>query len=199
MQIKYVGPKAIISHTGISFDNNKEDKYVYLHIVYQLYQALNHDYIEDKEYVYDALNKRVDNETLIDEAHKLCSNLEEKIEASVNKITQEIDLMIERAQTKTTLDQESKDVLEKNLKMMKSYRIQRRINKTIYYCLVEALAELCKRDHIDYIIAPMFQKFQHVFHSVQGVLNRQKHPVNSEIEIYEEEGKLLAKLDIKNQ
>jgi len=36
MTLKYVGPKPLISHTGIEFDKNKEDKYVYLPIVAKL-------------------------------------------------------------------------------------------------------------------------------------------------------------------
>ena len=53
MTLKYVGPKPIISHTSIEFDENKEDKYVYLSVVAQLIQALDHDYIDDKSYVYE--------------------------------------------------------------------------------------------------------------------------------------------------
>lgn len=34
--LKYVGPKPHILHTGIDFDNNKEDKYIYLPIVVEL-------------------------------------------------------------------------------------------------------------------------------------------------------------------
>ncbi|MDQ7061959.1 MAG: hypothetical protein Q9M43_12925 [Sulfurimonas sp.] len=49
MRLKYVGPKPIISHTGIEFDNNKEDKFAYLNIVIQLLKALNHEYFEDKK------------------------------------------------------------------------------------------------------------------------------------------------------
>jgi len=53
MHISYVDPKPLISHRGISFDNNKEDKYVYMSIVLNLIDALNHDYIEDKIYEKD--------------------------------------------------------------------------------------------------------------------------------------------------
>jgi len=59
MELKYVGPKPIISHTGIEFDNNKEDKFAYLNIVIQLLKALDHDYFEDKTYVYQADTARV--------------------------------------------------------------------------------------------------------------------------------------------
>ena len=45
MILKYVGPKPIISYTGIELDKNKEDKFVYLGVVTKLIQALDHKYI----------------------------------------------------------------------------------------------------------------------------------------------------------
>ena len=64
MTIKYAGPKAIISHTGICFDTNKEDKYVYLDIALQLVEALDHDYLENKTYVH-TLEKRLSNDEIV--------------------------------------------------------------------------------------------------------------------------------------
>jgi hypothetical protein len=81
---------------------------------------------------------------------------------------------------------------------MRDYLIQRSINKRVYYCAINALAELAKEDHIDYIIAPMFQTFIHVLHSVQGSLERQKSPIDTKLDIYRENGKLLVKLQVVN-
>jgi hypothetical protein len=69
----------------------------------------------------------------------------------------------------------------------------------MYYCVVDALAELLKKDHIDYVIAPMFQKFAHVLHSVQGSLKTRKFPIDTQLEIYQKDGKLLVKLKVLNQ
>ena len=81
---------------------------------------------------------------------------------------------------------------------MHDYLIQRSINKSVYYCAIDALSELLKRDHIDHIIVPMFQKYAHVLHSVQGVLKAQKFPIDTKLEIYQKDGKLLAKLQVIN-
>ena len=81
---------------------------------------------------------------------------------------------------------------------MKEYIIQRAINKTAYYCAIDALANILKKDHIDYVIAPMFQKFAHVLHSVQGSLRKQKFPIDTKLDIYQENGKLLVKLKVLN-
>ena len=75
MELKYVGPKPVISHTGIEFDNNKEDKFIYLNIVVQILKALNHSYFEDKTYSYDADTRRLDNNDLLNELKKYCPDL----------------------------------------------------------------------------------------------------------------------------
>ena len=53
-------------------------------------------------------------------------------------------------------------------------------------------------NHIDFIVVPMYQKFVHVLHSVQGSLLRQKVPIDTRIDIYQEGDELLAKLKVIN-
>ena len=231
MKLKYVGPKPIISHTGILFDNNKEDKFVYLNIIIQLLKSLNHEYIENRVYTYEANTSRLNNDELFEELKKFCpkiedmskdrEHLQEAAEAyqyiakkegwiiidcvkddkllSIEEIHNKITHDIERAKDNDILTQEDKTVLINNIKIMKDYSIQRVINKTIYYCAVDELAELVKKDNLDYIIVPMFQKFAHVLHSVQGSLLKQKFPIDTKMDIYEEDGKLLAKLKVINK
>jgi len=198
MELKYVGPKPIISHTGINFDNNKEDKFVYLNIVVQLLNSLNHKYIKDKVYTYQSNISKLSNSNLYDELKNYCPKIDSLIEKENHDIRAEIKDNITRAKENNILTNEDKITLEKNIQIMKEYLIQRSINKSVYYCAVNALAELVKADHIDYIIVPMFQKFAHVLHSVQGSLQRQKFPIDTDMEIYEEDGKLLAKLKVVN-
>ena len=198
MLLKYVGPKPLISHTGIEFDNNKEDKYVYLNIVLQLIKALNHDYFEDKIYTYEANTQRLSSDELENELNRYCKNLDILEKNRQEEAQNEYEHQLQRAKENTVLNDENKEVLIKNIQLMKDYIIQRSINKTAYYCAVNLLAEILKKDHIDHIIVPMFQKFAHVLHSVQGVLREQKFPMDTKLEIYEEDGKLLAKLQVIN-
>lgn len=198
MELKYVGPKPIISHTGIEFDNNKEDKYVYLNIVIQLLKALDHDYFEDETYSYEADTHRLNDNELIKELSVYCPNIQELMEKENHDVEDEIFHNLQRAHENNILNDEEKEVLENNIRIMRDYLVQRSINKSIYYCAVEALAELLKKDHISYIIVPMFQKFAHVLHSVQGVLLRQKFPIDTKLDMYLENGKLLAKLKVIN-
>lgn len=198
MELKYVGPKAIISHTGIDFDNNKEDKFVYLNIVVQLLKSINHKYIKNKIYTYQSNTSRLSNDDLYDELKKFCPKINDIMEEENYKIHSLVQEDIQRAKENKILTDADKVTLENNIKIMSKYIIQRAINKRIYYCAVDELAELVKEDHIDYIVVPMFQKFAHVLRSVQGCLDRQKFPISTKIDIYEEHGKLLVKLDVIN-
>jgi len=198
MELKYVGPKPIISHTGIEFDNNKEDKYAYLNILVQLLKALNHDYFEDKTYTYNADTDRLSDSELLRELTKYCPNIEYLMEQKNHDVEDEIQHNLNRAKESYTLTDEDKKILQNNINIMHDYLIQRSINKSVYYCAVDYLAQLLKEDHISYVVAPMFQSFAHVLHSVQGVLLNNKAPVDTKLEIYQKDGKLLVKLQVLN-
>lgn len=198
MELKYVGPKPIISHTGIEFDNNKEDKFTYLNIVVQLIKALNHDYFEDKTYNYNVDTPRMSSGELLVELKRICPDLNSLMQAENNEIEEEIQHNIDRANESNTLTDVGRDVLKKNINIMHDYIVQRSINKRVYYCTVNQLAELLKNDHIDYIIVPMYQSFTHVLHSVQGVLKQQKFPIDSQLDIFQKDGILVVKLQVIN-
>ena len=199
MRLKYVGPKALISATGINFDNNKEDKFVYLHIALQILKAIDHEYIEDRVYSYSADTQRLSNDELYDTSKRYCTRIDTVIEEAEANASKYVDDLMNRADTNSRIDDVEREVLKKNISMMRSYIVQRAVNKQVYYCVINTLAELLKRDNIDYIVAPMFQKFAHVFHTVQGVLINQKSPINSNMDIYESDGRLMVKLDVMNQ
>ncbi len=198
MQLKYVGPKPLISHTGIDFDNNKDDKYAYLNIAVQLLKALDHDYFEEKTYTYNADTKRLSETELLSELQNYCDDLDKIMEETASHEEQEVLHQLHRADENETLSSEDKEVLKNNINLMKNYLIQREVNRAVYYCIVGKIAEVVKKDHIDYIVVPMFQKFAHVLHSVQGVLREQKFPIDMKLDIYEEDGKLFAKLQTIN-
>ncbi len=198
MELEYVGPKPIISHSGIEFDNNKEDKFAYLNIVLQLLKALDHNYFEDRTYVYQSDTNRYSNADLTKQLRRYCPDMDKLINKENHNIEDEIRHNIQRANESDTLNDENKEILKNNIKIMHNYLVQRSINKSVYYCAIDALAELLKKDHIDHIIVPMFQKYAHVLHSVQGALRKQEFPIDTKLDIYQENGKLLAKLQVIN-
>ena len=113
-------------------------------------------------------------------------------------IEDEIQHNLQRAKNSNTLTDEDKRTLQNNINIMHDYLVQRSINKSVYYCAVNYLADLLKKDNISYIIVPMFQKFAHVLHSVQGVLLKNKAPIDTNLEVYQKEGELLVKLQVIN-
>jgi len=198
--IKYVGPKPIISHTGIEFDTNKEDKFVYIGIAIELVKALSsNNFLENRTYTYETDKTIVTVDDMMRELQKICPNLDTLIDRENHNIEEEIEHNIERAHRSYTLSEVEKEVLHNNLEMMRDYIVQRSVNKSVYYCVINKLAELVKQDHIDHIVAPMTQRFVHVFHSVEGVLHEQKFPIDTKIDIYKKNEELLVKLQVINR
>lgn len=194
--LKYAGPKALFSVSGISFDNSKEDKFVYLSILAELIEALDHEYTSDQRYVVETGHKPLDETILMELIRKRPSNLDEQIEYWSAKTTQEIDDDIKRAQNNPILTQEERDILKNNLEIIRPYRIQRSINKSVYYAGIKLLASIIRQSAIQYITTPMYPKFLHVLHSLQGALRAMHPPVDSTIDIYEHQGHLAVELKI---
>ena len=197
MTIKYAGPKAIISHTGIDFDTNKEDKYVYLDIALQLVEALDHDYLENKTYVH-TLEKRLSNDEIVTLLKKRCPSFDDLINSTDHETEDLLDEDMQRAHKNKVLNDEEKDVLEKNISLMHDYMLQRSINKRAYYCVIGLLADIAAKGHIDKITLPMQQNYAHVLHSLQGILRKEKKPIDTDMSIYEKDKKLYVTLNIVN-
>jgi hypothetical protein len=196
MTLKYVGPKPIISHTGIEFDKNKEDKYVYLGIVAQLIVALDHEYIADKSYVYD--KGSLSEQECLRILQRYCSNLDKLLDKTNHSVEEHIERDEDRAHENRILCEEDKCVLFNNIEIMRDYIIQRSVNKSVYYCALRALADIVQRGHIDHVTTPFSEKFAHVLHSLQGTLRQEKPPIDSKLDIFKKEGELLVKLQMGN-
>ncbi|MEA1918134.1 MAG: hypothetical protein U9N42_11490 [Campylobacterota bacterium] len=196
MKIEYVGPKAKISSTGVDFDNNKDDKFKYLNVACQLIDALDHEYIEDKTYVYDSNGKNFNSSETLALIKKYRPDFEKEVDLHVDETKAEIEDDLLRATDNKVLCDEECQVLRKNIMIMKKYNIQRTVNKAIYYILVEILATIMERDHIDYVTVPMLQEYTHVLHSVQGVLTKLKFPIDTDLDIYEKDGEIFATLKV---
>ena len=153
---------------------------------------------ENKTYSYNADTSRLTELELFRELKKFCPNIESLMEKRNHIIEDEIQHNIQRANESNTLEEDDKKTLKNNIDIMHDYLVQRSINKSVYYCAVDALAELLKHDNITHVITPMFQTFAHVLHSVQGVLQKDKFSIDTKIDIYQENGKLLVKLQVQN-
>lgn len=197
MTLKYVGPKPLISHTGIEFDTNKEDKYVYLPIVAKLLKALDHVYLEGKAYTCEA-DRDISTENMMDILENYCPDLNDLLDKTNHNVEEEIEHNQKRANENNVLNTVEKEVLIKNLDLMHNYMLQRSVNKSVYYCAMKALADILKKDHIDHITTPFFQKYMHVLHSLQGTLLEEKFPIDTSLDVYEHDKHLFITLKIIN-
>lgn len=198
MSLKYAGPKPIISHTGIEFDNNKEDKYVYINIATQILKSISHEYVNNKVYSYDIKTSRFSGDDLLQELKNICPNIDEVMKLQNHNVEDEINHNIKRVHESMVLSEANKTILENNIKLMHDYMIQRSINKKVYYCVIDRLSDMVHKTRISYIVVPMFQTFLHTLHSLQGSLRERKQPIESDIEIYKENNQLFIKLKIKH-
>ena len=199
MQIKYVGPKPLISKTGISFDSQYDDRYTYLNITVQLLKALGHQYFEDKTYRYAVDSGRLNDRNIIEGLKEHCNGLNSAVQEGIDIEQKLIDDELKRAQENRSITGFEKEALIKNIHIMESYRLQYATNSMLYSCAVKRLAYYVSQEHIDYVVVPMFQRFAAVLHSIQDELSKQKIPIDTRIDIYEEDGKLLAKMEVRNR
>lgn len=198
MTVKYVGPRPLISISGIDFDTKKEDKYIYLSIVAELIRSLDHEYVLGQRYVVMTGKKPLDPAAILSLIRSYDSELDEAIAERTTLTEKEILEEMARARENRLLNDEERRVLIKNIELLRSYRIQRSINKAVYYSAIATLARIVKKGHIDYITAPMYPIFTHVFHSIQGVLAKLHPPIDSRIDIFEENGHLTVRIKLKN-
>lgn len=198
MTLKYVGPKPLISVSGVIFDNNKEDKFVFLSIVAELIRALDHEYIEGERYISITGQKPLDANIIFSIIRTYDPALEQEIADRKADREKEIGSQIEHAKGNRLLCDEECQVLIKNIELLRTYNIQRTINKSVYYSGINTLARLIQKGHISHITAPMYATFAHVFHSIQGALKKLHPPIDSNIDVYEEDGHLNVQLKLKS-
>lgn len=194
--LKYAGPKVLISKTGVTLDWKKTDKYSYLPFAVTLLEALDHDYGEDAHtFTYESDHQPKDGESLLQTVRHYCPDIDETVYRWVAKKEAEIAHEIERANLAHSCSQLERDTYIRNIKLMTDYRLQRTINKSVYYAVLDALASMIVRHRIRFLKAPFSKIHYHIFHSIEGAMRRQKSPLRTSLSIYSEKEALTALLE----
>ena len=196
MQIKYVGPKTLISTQGISFDKRKRDKFIYIDSVLQLIEAIDHDYVNTEPHVFTTESRQLIGEDIINRVKAYCPDIETIIAQAQEDAYAYVDEDMQRARSSTQLNDEEVRVLINNLTMMRDYTVQRYINKYTYYSVVKKCIECLRHSKIKYISAPAHKTYSHVFHTIKRGLRQQKNAVNSELTYHLENENLFIKLRV---
>jgi len=196
MQIKYVGPKTLISSQGISFDKEKEDKFIYIDGILQLLEAIDYDYVGSKPHVYTAESRSLVGDNMLNRVKMYGSEVDDILEEAQKDVLAYLDAEIDRAKNSPFVDGEMLDSLLKNLSIMYDYRVQRFINKRIYYYLVKKFIERLRHHKLKYVSASAHKTYFHLFHTVKRGLMQQKNAINSELTYYVEQEALFIKLQV---
>ena len=181
MELKYIGPKAVISQHGISFREGKDDKYVYINQCIQIFNAINHEYQKNIIYSHHIENKEFSSDEIIKELIKKESNFEYIVNLALHKYKELLQSQENDVSNKITLSKDEKLAFKNNLIIMKSYRTQRFINKTVYEYITQAIANKLVENKIKEIRSPFNERFWHILQTIQGNLS-QNHKVNSTLE-----------------
>lgn len=170
-KVQYAGPKVEISNHGIQYRDTKEDKYVYLVVALEILQGIDNDYEGKESYTHHFENKVLDEEAL----HKILKSYENTLEETVDKEEKEYELMIdheiEHIRNMTHLADMDKKVWIKNIEIMRSYRIQREINKIYYGHCIQDIVNVIKNKEIKVITTPFNKDFFHVMNSINNALS----------------------------
>lgn len=196
MQLKYIGPKPIITELGISFKDGKEDKYVYIQFAIDILNALNHNYKKGQIYKHEIESPILtDNEIeaiILEYKPQLLENIKIEIESYTTHLDNEIKNLNENHKL---LNEAELYALENNLKIMKEYRIQRAVNKIYYMHIIKIIAEIIKEHKIRNITTPFNEKHWHILQTLQGELASGKNYIKSQLEEHED-STLELKIDI---
>ena len=194
MKLKYVGPKPEISYSSISFNKCKEDKFVYINTAYQLLKSLEHDYVSCKSYI-DTISTPYMNE---DELKKMitfaCPDLEACVKEHQDALSSLFDKEIQQVKKSERMDPLSKEIFFKNHSLMREYRLQRQINKSVYYMLIQKLTHAIREKRIEYIITTIHKRFNYVLINLQKTLMQEKTPLFTELEVYRHQNELKTRL-----
>lgn len=199
MNLKYTGPKEMISAHGISFKSGKDDKYVYIYPAFQIYKALHHDYEKGHVYSHEIEGKRLSDEELLNEIIKLRPNLQEILEKEIDSLINYLDTEIEKTKEHKEYNDDEKKVFKNNLIIMKNYRIQRETNKIVYYELIKIIVDDIFEHKIKRINSPFSERYWHIFQSLQGELSNHNHrSIASSIDTIHDEEQIRIRLNISS-
>ena len=199
MQLKYTGPKPIISPTGIVFDHEHEDKYRYIPFAVYLLKALEHDDPTESTYTYSPHERARTDDELLQVILHYCPTALQDAERRFRRKSDALNAEAAAAEHLRSLQPEARRAWLNNLKLMHGYRLQRTVNKSFYYSAVGAIASVIDRKQLLYIRTPFRWQYFHVFHSVEGVIRNNRKPVNTILIVYEEGGELIVRLDIASR
>lgn len=197
MRLKYMGPRPVITHHGVSFKEGKEDKYVYLVVSLEILKALEHIHDEIKEVHHFEKNGKMKDIEMEEMVAKYHPDLEEVMQREVASFEKHLDEEIENINQNHILNNDEKSALKNNYIAMRNYRIQRAKNKIFYFHAIQTISELIKQRKIKQLVTHFDEHHWHVLHTLEGELGRGKAGLRSHLDTFSEDNSMKIKLSIE--
>jgi len=181
MELKYVGDMPLVSQHGVSFDHLQTDKYIYLHAVLELLEALSYGPTETTQHLYKSEHKELNPSELLARLKKYVKNLDEVYAQREQKAKELVDDLIHRVESNESLTEDEKKAWLNNIKIMTDYYLQYVTNKSVYEAALDALADEVHDAKVQKVSIPMFRNYGIVLRDLQKVLEKRKSPIDSSV------------------
>ena len=197
MELKYVGAKPIVSQHGVTFDQNRPDKYTFINSAIELLEALNRDInddevIEPKSFKYEELNGK----QLLEKLELYCKDIDE-VFATREALTEElIDRYKSSVENNSNLTNDEKMAWLGNIRLMKDYYLQYITNENAYNAILNALADAITSKHIKEILFPIGRNYALVLGHLADTLIDHKPPVDAKMTFEDKDGEAIGKLSL---
>ena len=197
LKVKYVGPRVEISHHGITYKKDKEDKYVYLMVALEILKDIDNDYEKQTSYSHSFESHPLDES----EVHSILKVYEADVEAHASaeyaRYQEKIKHELAFVKGLATLSDLEKEVWMKNIELMKAYRLQRAINKIYYEHCIANIRRLIIHKKIKILMTPFNKDFFHVINSLKGQLITGKPSLDATVvEEMNKDNEMCMKLSI---
>ena len=197
MKLKYVGPRPVITHHGVTFKDGKEDKYLYLSAALEILRSLEQIKDEVNEVHYFEKTITLNDDEMSKMVLKYHPDLESVMEKEIESFEIHLQDEIANVDKNHILSENEKETLRNNFKIMMPYRIQRAKNKIFYFHAIVTVGEIVKAKKIAKIVTNFDDKHWHVLHTLEGELARGKFAIKSNLKTFSEEDKLKISMQIE--
>jgi len=206
MKLKYVGPKPVISQHGVSFNQSKPDKYIYLHAAVELLETL-------EGCVMDATCSITDDGAIDLSEWQGIDFSRGELSGLVKKHCKDIDALMEKKEVKTEelltelkenvhankrLTADEKRAWLGNIAIMHDYLIQYVENELAFDCMLNVLAEDIYRREIKEIRFDLSRNYGFVMTYLQDFYAMSyKKPLDGRVIIESIDGRVLGRFVAK--
>ena len=196
MQLKYVGDVPLISKNGVGFDHTQPDKFMYLHAVTELLEALSYGPTQTTEHLYNAKDGKISSEELLRKLKKHVKNLDNAFEVRDKKAHDYVHDLVTRVRENDALTKDEQTAWLENIKLMRAYFYQYITNGAAYDEAIKALSDEVHDAKIQEIKVPLFKNYGIVINDLSEALERRRQAIDSELIIEDKDGEIIATLKI---